>query len=167
MANNTLRSQVDLFNRFVDIAKNDLKHLQTNLIFIEDNVCHAFGRYRIKNTAPIEVWDNDEFIGCFNSVRSALGWCTAEKYRYFELAALIRQFDERLQVAEQAVETRRIGKHTTDPVKIAKMQHRIMHKFRAQAELEKYVSKAKYLQIRGFNNDTQRNSRIKTQTTSF
>ena len=162
MANKKLRSQLDLFNRFVDIAQADLKDLQSNLIYVEGNECHAFGSYRISIAEPVHVWEKDHYQGSFSSTRSAMAWCTASKFRYFQLAELIKKFDERLQVAEQAVKTRQFSNKNMDAVKVAKLQQRISQKFKAQQELEKYVSQAKYLQLRGFNNDTQRNSRFKT-----
>jgi hypothetical protein len=162
MANNKLRPEVDRLSKFVDIAEADLRKLKDDLVFVNGDECYAFGKYKIVTTDTVQVWEKNEYQGTFSSSRSAMAWCTASKFRCFQLAALIKQFDERLKMAQQAVETRKYRAKKADFVHTAKLQQRLSEQFKAQHELEKYVSKAKYLQLRGFNNDTQRNSRTKT-----
>ena len=163
MDNNTLRTKVDWIEKFINLAQENLRKDQSNLIFRRGKIYHVFNQYTIKGTS---VCKDDSDIGEFSSLRVAISWCVADKYHQYQLAQQICNLDQRLQISNFAVETRRQVNNGNE-INFAKLQHRIAQKFQIQAELEKYVVQAKYLQIRGFYDDTQRNSRNKTQKTSL
>ena len=170
MGNNDLRNKVDWFNKFVVTAKTDIESFKDNLIYPTDNGYSVFGDYQlIIKEHGVEVKKTHTAIDTFSSKQIALSWCIADKFEQKTLALQIERLDERYRIAVQSLKTREhalgICLTNTDVLE-AKIQQRKQQKFLIRTELEKCVKQAKYLQIRGFTNDTQRNSRIKTQKTS-
>lgn len=166
MGSFSLRDKVNWFDKFVDTARNDLTQLQGNLILPIDGGYSVFGVYTLTlDNSDVIVTKSTKFIDRFTSKKTALSWCIADKYNQQKLALQIELLDFKFRVAEQAVRTRELAlaqANANKDVILAKLAHRKQQKFYAQAELEKCVKQAKYLQIRGFANDTQRNSRTKT-----
>lgn len=150
-------------DKLIQLARQELPRLADNLIVPHDAGYRAFGRYQIERTGNLyRVLEHSQDRGVFGSTRTALSWCIADKYRQFSLAQQIRELDERSVWARENIEVReRLARRGSEDYKtlvFTKNQHRKAVKYQIDQELEKCISRAKYLQNRGFTNDTQRTS---------
>ena len=63
----------------------------------DDGEYEAFGKYRIVPQNPgYCVYINDDEQGFFNSTRTAISWCVADKYKRYNLARDLLTYDNRL-----------------------------------------------------------------------
>jgi hypothetical protein len=132
----------------------------------------VFDKYRIvpeKSAFRVWCWDND--IGLFNTTRSALSWCIADKYCDYNLANNLLSIDSALGNLSNDIYTRA---HLADRSRNpdfresvgCKLETKIIQKKQLENELTKCVSLAKYLQQRGFDNETARTGRGQPNKTS-
>ena len=121
-----------------------------------------FGLYHMQ-PAPtgfsVRTWDKE--IHCFASKRTAISWCIADKINYLNLASQILNLDRKQQILEADINVRKnLGNkgRTEEFTEIVntKIQPKIDQHRMVVAELEKCINSAKYIQIRGFNNETAR-----------
>ena len=126
----------------------------------------AFGKYRI---SPVDEGFTVEtttinHIGTFGSKRTAISWCVADRFNQINLAneILILDSKKRLTAADiharQALARKSRTQGFSEIVE-TKIQPKIDVLKSVSAELEKCVNSAKYLQLRGFSNETARTSR--------
>jgi len=149
--------------KLLKLARQELPRLADNLIVPHEKGYRAFGRYDIVPRGSLfAVSENQLDLGEFGSTRTALSWCIADKYHQFSLAQQIKDLDQRSTWARECIETRsRISESAAQETKkviLTKLQHRRAVKYQIDLELEKCIQRAKYLQNRGFANDTQRTS---------
>lgn len=149
--------------RLIELARQELPRLADNLIVPTDSGYRVFARYSVERQQNMyQVRELDEIRGTFGSTRTALSWCIADKYRQYSLAQQILELDERSTWARQCIETRErlanTGSKEFKNLVSVKIQHRRQIKYQIDQELEKCIIRAKYLQNRGFTNDTQRTS---------
>ena len=90
-----------------------------------------------------------------------MSWCTADKYNYFNLSNMILVLDRKKQTLAADIYCRKTlgdrGKtESFYEIINMKIQPKIDLYSSVIAELEKCVNQAKYIQIRGFNNETAR-----------
>ena len=112
-----------------------------------------FGRYQIEPAdVGVTVTTLDDTIHHFGSKRSAVSWCVADKQN--NINTLSSDIQCRKAQADR-------GK-TQEFYEIVntKIQPKIAQQASVTAELEKCIKMAKYMQIRGFNNETARTSGI-------
>ena len=66
-----------------------------NMIWRDDNGDYeVFGRYRIhRDLMGYQVWIHATCAGTFNSTKTALSWCIADKYKNYNLARQILTID--------------------------------------------------------------------------
>jgi len=122
----------------------------------------VFGKYYIKskeNKFAVETWDRE--IHKFANKRTAISWCIADRVNHLNLAIQILNLDRKQQILEADINTRKtLGNRgrTEDFAEIVhtKIQTKIDQHTMVMAELEKCINSAKYIQIRGFNNETAR-----------
>jgi hypothetical protein len=125
----------------------------------------AFGRYRIEQrAASVQLYVDEELRLNFSDRRSALSWCVADKHQQLNLARRISQLDEQKLLITNDIDTRRVllqrsrntrYRDTVSTKLAAKMRHRAS----VLDQLEKCITQAKYIQIRGFTNETARTRR--------
>lgn len=153
-------TQNQKFERF---AERELRKNIDNLIITDDKGdLIAFGRYYIESTATdhvVRTWDR--VIHNFVSKRAALAWCSADNCQQYNLANLILILDRKKQALAADIYTRKSmgerGKHEVFyEIVNTKIQTKIDRYNSVSTELEKCVNQAKYIQIRGFNNETAR-----------
>jgi hypothetical protein len=121
-----------------------------------------FGSYYMEPANPgftVKTWDRE--IHCFANKRTAISWCIADKINHLNLASQILNLDRKQQILEADINVRKnLGNkgRTEDFAEIVntKIQPKIDQHRMVQAELEKCINSAKYIQIRGFNNETAR-----------
>jgi hypothetical protein len=138
----------------------------------EDGDYEAFGKYHIIPQNPgYRVYINDSDQGFFNSTRTAISWCVADKYNKFNLARDLLLFDNMLANISNDIFVRAgVANKIKDPaVKESietKLEPKILHKRDLEQQLTKCVNRAKYLQQKGFENEASRSGPATTIKTN-
>jgi hypothetical protein len=148
------------------IFRQEFRDVEHNLIWQNDNgEYEVFGKYRIVPKKPgYRVFCAATEVGTFNSTRTALSWCIADKHQNFNLARDLLATDNKLYsltndiAARAAIADRSKNIEFRDEVG-TKLETKIIRKKELENQLTKYVSWAKYCQQRGFNNETARTGR--------
>lgn len=149
-----------------DWTQKELSRNLDKLIIDVDQGWLAFGHYHIKpmgDTCRVYTYNND-CLGEFSTKRSAISWCVADKNKRLNLANYIKVLDNQKMRYEADIACRRqmVAKSRSNEFRDiieTKMQARLKAMNGIKAELEKCISLAKYIQIRGFLNETARTSR--------
>ena len=125
----------------------------------------VFGCYHLTPTeSSFAVYRYTSLAGTFNSKRSAISWCVADKNNQLNLAFNIKKLDAQKSLVAADIECRRsVANRSSDPlfretVK-TKIEPKIIYYKSISAELEKCINSAKYLQLRGFSNEIARTGR--------
>ena len=138
----------------------------------EDGEYEAFGKYRIVPEKPgYTVYINNDQQGFFNSTRTAISWCVADKYQKFNLARDLLLFDNVLANISNDIFVRAGVANKTRDLDIkekieTKLQPKIIQKRVLEQQLNKCVNWAKYLQQKGFENETSRSGSATTIKTN-
>lgn len=125
----------------------------------------AFGKYKIVPTNYkfiVDIKNQDPMT--FGSRRSALSWCIADQHNQLNLARIIHVLDTKKHVLAADIHCRQTlakrSKHEDFYEDVStKIQCKIDRLEAVDAELEKCLNSAKYIQIRGFSNETARTGR--------
>lgn len=152
----------EVFKKLETIVRNELPVLERNAIIPRDGHYEVFGVYFIyfdKNRVIVKRHDN--VLSRFSSVRTALSWCIAEKFRKYDLSQEIQRLDSDVERIKNDVKLYQgTLPRTTDLDRYLIIKNKLDNKrgnlFRAQERLEKCVNLAKYFQLRGFNNELAR-----------
>lgn len=164
---------MNIDKEFEQALRTELKDILPNTIWRnDDGVYSVFGHYRIEPTRPgYRVYCSATEVGIFNSTKTALSWCIADKYQAYNLARELLELDTKLGslTADIAVRTA-VGERSTDwkfrDAIGTKLETKIIRKKQVENELTKCVNWAKYCQQRGFNNETARTGRNQPNKTS-
>ena len=122
----------------------------------------VFGKYCIQPQGTrfqVSTWDKT--IHSFSTKKTAMSWCTTDHRRHYNLSNQILVLDRKKQVlaadiyCRQAIGERGRTESFYELVNM-KLQPKIDQYNSVTAELEKCVNQAKYMQIKGFNNETAR-----------
>lgn len=151
--------------KFEQWAMAQLRHnIDKTIVGNEQEGWKVFGRYDIVPQSPIyEVWFGVNFVGKFGSKRSALSWCIADKHKQLGLSQQIKNLDSKKQMIDNDVAVSQQLQHKTKSLLfketvMLKLQPKLLQKDAVSAQLEKCISQAKYLQLKGFSNETARTS---------
>jgi hypothetical protein len=154
-------------------VRSELRTIMPNFIWRNDHGDYElFGRYRIVSNRPgYTVYCADDAVGEFSSTRTAVSWCVADKYCNYNLARNILRTDDRLTAISNDVFVRMgvAGKSKRCEFRESidtKLETKIIHRKQLEQQLAKYVNSAKYLQQKGFENETARSSRTTANKTS-
>jgi GTPase SAR1 family protein len=158
---------------FDRLFRQEFKDILPNTIWQNDNgVYEVFDRYRIQPERPgYRVFCSATEIGVFSSSKTALSWCIADKHQAYNTARELLEVDTKLSGLTQDISVRAsIGDKSRDPALretiLAKLESKIIHKKLLENQLTKCVNWAKYVQQRGFDNETQRIGRNQPNKTS-
>jgi hypothetical protein len=151
----------DAWALFSQIVNEDLPELQENLIVGNSDGYSAFGHYNIsRKEHGYQVKRKQAVIAIFSEMRTALSWCIADKYKQLHLANDILDLDQQKQTASADYRVRyrlyeqlSANKQALIEQKIEARRDRIIA---INNKLSQCVGIAKYWQIRGFNNETER-----------
>lgn len=128
----------------------------------EDGDYEAFGKYHIIPQTPgYKVFINEDCQGFFNSTRAAISWCVADKFQRFNLARDLLTYDNMLANISNDIFVRAgVANKTRDytlkeSIEI-KLEPKIIQKREIETHLNKCINWAKYLQQKGFENETAR-----------
>lgn len=124
----------------------------------------VFGMYHLQQqNQGCLVSTHYSTVHCFDSKRNAVSWCVAHKYNQIVLADTILNLDRKKQTlaadihCRQSAGRRSKSDHFYEIVNM-KVQPKISLLTSVSSELEKCINLAKYMQIRGFSNETARTS---------
>lgn len=138
--------------------------LKKSIIPLDDGYL-VFGQYVIKSSDNgFDVFQYDDRVGTFGSKKTAMSWCIAESCKQYQLSFEIQVLDSKKSQLSADISTRRrlgeLSKHSNTAELIeTKLEPKIRYYNSVKAELEKCINSAKYLQLRGFSNETARPSR--------
>jgi hypothetical protein len=137
------------------------------IISNDDGSLLAYGRYVITQIQPgvCEVRDISDSVTTFGSKKSALSWCAANRYNDLNLARYILQLDlQNSQIRRDIEQRRRVAETSTNTrfreTVLIKLEGKLSFHRSVAAQLEKCIDRAKYLQLRGLQNETARTRRI-------
>lgn len=161
------------FKEFEQMFRREFRETLNNTIWQNDrDQYEVFEKYRIepeKNKYRVWCWSTE--VGVFNSTRTALSWCIADKYKDYNLANKLLKTDNELTNLSNDIFTRaNLADRSKNPSFResvgCKLETKIIHKKTLENELTKCVNLAKYLQQRGFENETARTGRGHSNKTS-
>lgn len=147
-------------------AEKAIKRNMHNMIMPDNSGGYiAFGMYHIvpKNN-EYQIFNRiDDLVGIFSDKRTAMSWCVADKYNQLMLAQNIKYLDIKRQSLSKDIQCSqkladRSKYESTYEIIHMKLQPKIERYTLLNNELEKCVNSAKYLQLRGFSNETARSS---------
>lgn len=148
---------------FDRIVRQEFSNILPELIWQnDDGEYEVFGKYKIVPEKPgYTVLINDDCKGFFNNSKSAISWCVADKYQQYNLARDLLSYDNMLfNISNDIFVRAGIANKTKDQVLREnieiKLELKILHKKQVQAQLDKCLNRAKYLQQKGFENETSR-----------
>lgn len=122
----------------------------------------VFGRYLlIKDRHGVKVVEQDDEKLCLSGMRSALSWCLADKHNDLSLALEIQRLDSTCVMLSRDIAVRQgLYDKSKDPVYRQRVELKLItkrsHLALLRQQLEKCINKAKYIQLRGFQNETAR-----------
>jgi hypothetical protein len=159
-------------DRLHEIVKRDLKDIEQSAIVPDGSDYIVFGNYRISPKKPgFVVCKHEEFIAEFSTLRSAMSWCSADRYQKKSLGDRILTLEKSraVELADLSVRSA-LAKHTKSVISKdaidSKLQSRRYRLAQIEQELDKCIDLAKYWQIQGFNNETARTGRSAPHRTS-
>ena len=151
----------------------EFKQILPVLIWQNDNgEYEAFGKYRIVPQNPgYRVYIDDDEQGFFNSTRTAVSWCVADKYKRYNLARDLLTYDNMLTNISNDIFVRAGVASKTKNIDLRdkiemKLEPKIIQKRELESHLTKCVNWAKYLQQKGFENETSRSGSATTIKTN-
>ena len=158
---------------FERMFRQEFKNIVPNLIWQnDDGEYEAFGRYRIIPMRPgYQVFCAATEVGTFYSTRSALSWCIADKHGAYNTARELLTVDTKLHGLIQDISVRSAIAERSKNFEFrdsvgTKLETKIIHKKQLENQLAKCVDWAKYIQLRGFENETARTGRNQPNKTS-
>jgi hypothetical protein len=158
------------FNR---LLRQEFGDLASNIIWQNDSgIYEVFDRYQIfPENSSYRVTCYATEVGIFSSTRSALSWCIADKHQAYNTARELLEVDAKLAALKHDITVRAgIGDRTKNldlrDTILVKLESKIIHKKLLENQLTKCVNWAKYVQQRGFDNETQRIGRNQPNKTS-
>jgi hypothetical protein len=120
----------------------------------------VFGNFIMEPTAHgYSISTKQQQIHVFGNKRTAISWCVATKYNQHALADEIKVLDNKCTALANDIHCRKtVGLHSRNQdfyeMVATKIQPKLARYDSINTELEKCINRAKYLQIRGFNNET-------------
>lgn len=162
-----------LDQEFERMVRQELRDIMPNVIIpLDSGGYEVFGKYKILPQRPgYVVMCHATEVGHFHSTRTAMGWCIADKYKDYNLARDLLTLDNKLQnlnndiVLRATIADRSKRPDFRESVG-TKLESKIIHKKLVENQLHNCVNLAKYLQQRGFTNETQRIGRGQPNKTS-
>lgn len=146
-------------------AERTARSVLKNSIIEMDTGYLVFGQYNVQpEPNGYVVYQYDDKVGSFSNKQTAICWCIAEHHHQHRLSFEIKTLDaKKAQLAADITIRRQISERCrtqqTAEIIETKLEPKILYYKSVKAELEKCVNSAKYLQHRGFLNETARSSR--------
>jgi len=147
-------------------ATKELHSLTAKLIVPDGkNGYNAFGKYHVvpgSHSVTVGIKNQDSLT--FGSKRSAISWCVADHLNQHALARSIYLLDNKKHSLAADIRCRRALAERSRSQDFyesvtTKIQSKVDYYNALNNELEKCINSAKYWQIRGFSNETERPGR--------
>ena len=159
-------NQDDLTAReFKRLLLREFQGAAANSIFVdEQGDLTVFVHYRIiPDGRMYRVFLGATSIGLFSSNKTALSWCVADKFRDLKTAREILELDTKIYSLTNDINARAIIADKSRDLGFrenisTKLESKIIKKKALEKQLENRIKWTKYLQQRGFNNETERSS---------
>jgi hypothetical protein len=158
---------------FKQLFHQEFRDIMPNTIWQNDSgEYEVFGHYRIHAERPgYRVTCGATDVGVFSSTRTALSWCIADKNKAYNTARELLTIDTKLAALTQDINARAaVGDRSQNPqlreTILTKLETKIIQKKLLENQLTKCVNWAKYIQHRGFEDETQRTGRSQPNKTS-
>jgi hypothetical protein len=158
---------------FERMFRQEFKDITPNLIWQnKDGDYQVFGHYCIQpEKYGYRVICGITEVGIFSNTRTALSWCIADKHKAYNTARELLLTDNKLAALTQDITVRaKIGDRSNNPalreIVLTKLESKIIQKKLLENQLTKCVNWAKYIQLRGFENETARTGRNQPNKTS-
>lgn len=142
-------------------AEKEIRRNMNHLIVDDGNRLLVFGHYELSVSAlGCLVHERDTVVHQFHNKKTAISWCVADKFKKYQLANNILILDRKMQLLSADIYCRKTlgdrGRTESfyETVNV-KMQPKIMRYQSVTSELENCINQTKYLQIRGFSNETK------------
>ena len=147
-----------LFETLVDGVLKD----SSDFVFKTEKSVQAFGRYSIIESENIyKIYKNKVLASESSSYKCALAWCIANKYNIKSLQDDINLLQKQLQWKQSEIEflkytfNQDIGSDRKYIIE-DKLQIAVIKARHFKEQLNKCIERAKYIQQKGFNNETSR-----------
>jgi hypothetical protein len=135
------------------------------IVDIDKNNYVAFGKYYLcleRQSVSVHSLSGD-LIGEFGNKRTAISWCVADNKNMLSLAQNIKSLDRKKSLLSADIHCRRSVADQSrqqgfSEMVLTKLQTKIQQQIMVDRELEKCLNLAKYIQLRGFQNETARTS---------
>jgi hypothetical protein len=144
----------------------EFRGIMSNTIWKNDQgVYEVFGHYRIQRMrSGYQVFCSATDVGLFSGTRTALSWCIADKHGAHNTAREILNTDIKLTSLTDDINSRAaVGDRSNNPalreIILTKLESKIIQKKLLENRLANCVNWAKYVQQRGFDNETARTGR--------
>ena len=144
-------------------AEREIRRNLHRMIFDDnDGGFVVFGKYHMEPTKHgVKLHSRDRLIHFFANKRTAISWCIADHVNHLNLANQILNLDKKQQILYNDIDSRqkltsRSKSEDFAEIVNTKLQPKIDQHRMVTAELEKCINSAKYIQIKGFNNETAR-----------
>jgi len=141
------------------------RNLHTMIVSDQSGGYVAFGRYHLRPAdQAFDVYTpGDNLAGTFSNKRTAISWCVADNHNQLNLAQSIKTLDTKKQTLSADIYCRRqvadrSRNNGFSEVVLTKLQPKVQQHALVDQELEKCLNSAKYIQLRGFQNETARTS---------
>jgi hypothetical protein len=151
--------------KFEQWAERALSQKLDQIMFGNDNDGWVvFGRYHIKpSSQDYQIWHYKNLVSRLYSKRSAISWVIAEHHKQHNLSRQIETLDHKKQLISGDIKcrselARRSASADFKEMVNTKLEKKLAQNHAVSAELEKCISSAKYIQLRGFPNETARPS---------
>ena len=158
---------------FERLLRQEFRDVMPNTLWQNDDGSYqVFGHYHIHPERPgYRVFCSATDVGVFSSTRTALSWCIADKNKSYNTALEILTVDTKLTALAHDINARAaVGDSSKNPALretiLTKLETKIIRKKLLENQLTKCVNWAKYIQQRGFDNETQRIGRSQPNKTS-
>lgn len=148
--------------KLVNWAQRELVRIKNSIVEDGQGGYLVFARYHLEprdNVVRVSDWQRQ--IHDFANKRVAMSWCVADRVNNINLANQILHLDKKKQHLSADIECRKkIGDRNKssdfEEIVNTKLEPKI-HLYRSVSkELEKCINWAKYIQIKGFDNETAR-----------
>jgi hypothetical protein len=147
-------------------AEREVKRNIHNMIVdIDKDNYVAFGKYYLcTNKQSVTVHNlSGDLISEFGNKRTAISWCVADNKNMLSLAQNIKNLDRKKSLLSADIHCRRSVADRSrqqgfSEMVLTKLQTKIQQHIMVDRELEKCLNLAKYIQLRGFQNETARTS---------
>ena len=152
----------DILEKLQRIVGPDMRVIERNLMMGDAGRYQLFGDYEIHDHgSEAHVYHNGDLKFIASSTRSAVSWCVAERHKRHELSNEILRLDQQQHRVQRDINNTemmlpRITNTALRTSVIDRLQLKQQMLRSVKNRLSNCIDRAKYIQIRGFNDEIAR-----------